>query len=386
MGIMLRFSKGQSGQVRLNHVRVRLAAPDEQERWNELVTQHHYIGSARLTGHQLRYVAECRGKCVALLSFSACALHLGGREEWIGWSPEQQSRRRHFVVQNSRFLIMPGVSTPNLASRVLSLCLKRLSDDWIEHFGHPVVLVETFVESCFPGTSYRADNWVRLGETQGFSRDGRQFYVHNGSPKALWVKPLRNGAAELLASETLPDDLAGYERPLPTHFVSRSLKVPVLDTLFEALQSISDPRGGQGRKHSLGACLGVFVGGILAGCRTFDEIAEFGSCFNQHQRRALRMWRNPRTGRYEAPHATTIWRVMSRIAPEEFENVFEAWFNAQADRLPDCLSIDGKTLRGTLDENGEGLHAISAISHDGTPFLPRPPCRTRDSKAKRSGT
>ena len=386
MGIKLRFSKGQGGQIRLNHVRVRLATPEEHERWNELVTQYHYLESARLAGHQLRYVAECRGKCVALLSFSACALHLSVRDKWIGWSAEQQRRRQHFVVQNSRFLIMPGVSTPNLASRVLSLCLKRLSEDWVEHFGHPVVLVETFVESRFPGTSYRADNWVRLGETQGFSRDARQFYVHNGSPKALWAKPLVNGAAKILASETLPDDLAEHEVPLPIDFVSRSLKVPLLDTLFEALQSISDPRGGQGRRHLLGACLGVFVGAILAGCRTFDEIAEFGACFNQHQRRALRMWRNPRTDRYEAPHATTIWRVVSKIDPEEFENVFAAWFNAQADRLPNCLSIDGKTLRGTLDENGEGLHAISAISHDGTPFLPRPPYKTRDTKAKRSGT
>jgi hypothetical protein len=109
---------------------------------------------------------------------------------------------------------MPGVNTPNLASKVLSLCQKRLFEDWYARYHHPVLVLETFVERCYPGTSYRADNWIRLGETRGFSRGGPDFYCRNDAPKTLWVKELYPGARQDLSSCVLPAELAPFERKL----------------------------------------------------------------------------------------------------------------------------------------------------------------------------
>src|ERR1700679_1845843 len=115
----------------LRRITVRLIQEPERERYDRLLEQEHYLHSARLGGQTLRYVAELDGEWVALLSFSAPALKIKAREKWIGWSPRQRARRLSFVANNSRFLVLPERRRyPNLASRVLALCLKRLSKDW----------------------------------------------------------------------------------------------------------------------------------------------------------------------------------------------------------------------------------------------------------------
>ena len=99
-----------------------LAGPDEIGRWNELIERHHYLHNATLVGEVLRYVARDEaGAWVALLGYSSASLHLRVRDEWLGWTPEQRERRLRLVTQNSRFLILPGVACPNLASRLLKL-------------------------------------------------------------------------------------------------------------------------------------------------------------------------------------------------------------------------------------------------------------------------
>ena len=135
--------------VRLDRVTVRLISPEEKTQWDELIENHHFLHSAHLPGNTLRYVAELNGKCMALISFSAPSFHLRQRDEWIGWSEAQLFQRRHFIVQNSRLLVMPDIKLKNLSSRVLSLCLHRLNTDWEKHFGHPVLLVETFIDPTY---------------------------------------------------------------------------------------------------------------------------------------------------------------------------------------------------------------------------------------------
>ena len=109
----------------------------------------------------------------ALVVFSAPALKCGARDRWIGWDYGVQFDRLHLVTNNSRFLILPG-DPRNLGSRVLSLCTRRLVSDWPAHFGHPLLLAETFVDPArFRGTVYRAANWVEVGRTRGFGRDGQ---------------------------------------------------------------------------------------------------------------------------------------------------------------------------------------------------------------------
>src|SRR5690242_19934371 len=131
----------------LRQVTIRLLAENEVGQFNFYLEQKHYLESSRFAGQSLRYVAEVRGQWVALLTFSAPALQVKARERWIGWSPRQRARRLGLVVNNSRFLVLlERQRYPNLASRVLGLVLRRLSADWQEGWGHPVLVVESFVD------------------------------------------------------------------------------------------------------------------------------------------------------------------------------------------------------------------------------------------------
>jgi len=145
-------SKGEPAV--LDRVTVRLLCDQERSEFDWRLEEQHYLKSSRLAGQSLRYVAELDGQWVALIAFSAPALHLKARERWIGWSARQRARRLGLIVNNSRFLVLPDRRRyPNLASRVLGLCLRRLSADWQERWGHPVLVVERFVdESQYRGT------------------------------------------------------------------------------------------------------------------------------------------------------------------------------------------------------------------------------------------
>ena len=146
-------------QALLDQVRVVLVAePNERRRFQRLLQQHHYLGALKPVGEQRCYAAvDAQGRWVALLLFSAAARHLKHRDQWIGWTRSQRDRRLSLVVNNSRFLILPERSAPNLGSRVLRLNLDRLSDDWQARYGHRVLAVETFVDpEQFGGTVYTA--------------------------------------------------------------------------------------------------------------------------------------------------------------------------------------------------------------------------------------
>jgi hypothetical protein len=132
---------------------------------------HHYLGALPKISETLWYVARWGEQWVALLSFSAAAWKCAVRDRWIGWHYRHQYARLKLIANNSRFLILPEWHRPNLASRTLGLCLKRINGDWLHCFGHPLVLVETFVDpQRFRGTIYQAANWTYVGESRGFRR------------------------------------------------------------------------------------------------------------------------------------------------------------------------------------------------------------------------
>lgn len=383
MAIMTRFFKGLQGAIQLSQIKVRPVETDsEKNRWNQLIRTHHYLHEATLCGRQIRYVAECRGKCVALISFGTASWHLAGRDQWIGWDERQRLSRLNFVLQNSRFLIMPGVETPNLASKVLSLCQKCLPGDWLERFNQPVLLLETFVEKCYPGTSYRADNWIRLGQTRGFSRCSTQFYRLNEAPKTLWVKELRPDAAKLLSSIEMPADLAPFERKLDSDEQARVFTSKSLDSLYDVFNALPDPRRRAGRRHSLASCLSIVACGFLVGCEGLGECTDFGRELKPAQMRALRMFQN-RHGHYKAPCHNTLWRVFSLIDPIEFERLIEQWCRSGDAEVPAAFALDGKTLCGSLDEEGNALHVVSAVPHDSSSFFFKRRPTTKVGKGKR---
>jgi len=134
-----------------------------------------------------------------VLVFCAASRRLRARDQWIGWSEEQRRRRLPLLVNNCRFLLHPDKTFPNLASRSLSLCLHRLSADWQARYGHPVVLVETFVDpDQFNGTVYTAHGWHELGLTEGCGRHRRDYYVQHDKPKRLFVRELVRNARRSL--------------------------------------------------------------------------------------------------------------------------------------------------------------------------------------------
>ena len=111
----------------------------EEARFKDLMNRHHYLGSLPKIGNTLWYVAAWRNEWVALLSFSAAALKCGVRDRWIGWDYRHQYNRLHLIANNSRFLILPDYHCKHLASKVLSLCRRRIQRDWIKYFGFPLL-------------------------------------------------------------------------------------------------------------------------------------------------------------------------------------------------------------------------------------------------------
>ena len=142
--------------------------------WKKLVATHHYLGYRPLCGAQLRYLIGSDKGWLGALGFSAAALHLKARERWIGWSHAARQSHLGQVVANSRFVIARGVRIPNLASKMLGLAQKRLPQDWAQAYGYRPLLLETYVESKrFAATSYRAANWIYVGQSCGRGRQDR---------------------------------------------------------------------------------------------------------------------------------------------------------------------------------------------------------------------
>ena len=158
--------------------------------WNQLM-QQHYLGPGPLCGAQLRYVVRSAQGPVAALSFSAAARRLRGRERWIGWSEAARRENLHLVVNNSRFLILPHLRVPNLASHLLGRVSARLAQDWQARYGYRPVLVETFVERPrFDGACYHAANWQAIALSAGRGRQDRAHQAAQGQ-KIYLVYPLQ---------------------------------------------------------------------------------------------------------------------------------------------------------------------------------------------------
>jgi uncharacterized protein DUF4338 len=179
--------------VELQPLRWSLAAAGsvEEVRLHEHLRRHHYLG-LRVVGENLKYLVQTReGQDVACLLFGAAAWQSAPRDRFIGWSAAQRAEGLSHVVNNSRFLILPWVKVPGLASHILSRAMRRLNADWQSKYGHPVWLVETFVDrERFTGTAYRAANWQSLGQTRGRGRQGPDPRVRSTSLKEVFVYPL----------------------------------------------------------------------------------------------------------------------------------------------------------------------------------------------------
>ncbi|QGP93037.1 IS66 family transposase ISCARN22 [Neomoorella glycerini] len=167
--------------------------PLERADWNATMAAYHPLGYLRAIGAQQRYWIRVKGvrgrEIVGAMLFGAAAKAVAARDKWIGWTAEERRRYRPRIVNNNRFLILPEVHIPHLASHSLSLVARRIRADWRERYGYEPVLLETFVEPEYQGTCYRAANWIKIGETAGRGRQDA-FKQYAVTVKTIWVYPL----------------------------------------------------------------------------------------------------------------------------------------------------------------------------------------------------
>jgi len=340
--------------LELHEIVVRTVRSFEERRYQDLMRQHHYLGSLPKISETLWYVATWSEEWVALLSFSASALKCAVRDRWIGWDFRHQYGRLKLVINNSRFLILPQWHVANLGSRVLSLCQRRLAGDWEATFGHPVVLLETFVDpQRFRGTVYRAANWVYVGNTKGFRRTRRGYTATPQSPKMVFLQPLQADARGLLSRAVLspPYHIGGSKIVLTAH---------QMQSLPSFFADIPDPRRAQGKRHRLSTVLGLAAGAVLCGMRGYRAISDWAQSLGPKSRQRFGCRRQE--GRYVVPSEYVLRDVLIRVEPAQLDRALRRW-NATYAGEDESLAIDGKTMCNALDDRGRPTHVMSVIGH-----------------------
>jgi hypothetical protein len=158
--------------------------------FNSLISEYHYLGYIQPVGEHLKYMAFSDGRPISCLAYGSAPWYIGVRDRFIGWSAEIREKNLHLIINNIRFLILPWVKVPHLASHMLAISRQRVSEDWKRIYKHPIYLLETFVDTeRFYATCYKADNWIYVGETTGLGKLSK-----SNKPtlpkKAVYVYPL----------------------------------------------------------------------------------------------------------------------------------------------------------------------------------------------------
>ena len=158
--------------------------------FNSLISEYHYLGYSQPVGAHLKYMAFSKGRPIACLAYGSAPWYIGVRDRFIGWPAEIRKKNLHLIINNIRFLILPWVKVPHLASHMLAISRKRVSEDWKRIYKHPVYLLETFVDTeRFYATCYKADNWIYVGETTGLGKLSKS-NIPTLPKKAVYVYPL----------------------------------------------------------------------------------------------------------------------------------------------------------------------------------------------------
>ena len=342
-------------QAVLASLQIRIAEPCELNRCHQLLDEHHYLGRPKPVGERLYYVvADAQGQWRAVLIFAAAAKHLRARDQWIGWTDAQREKRLALVVNNIRFLLVPGQTFPNLGTKSLRLALSGLSHDWQTKYGHPVLVVETFVDpEQFCGTVYTANGWEEVGQTDGSGRHQRDYYVRHDKPKRLFVRELCANARRSLQAEHLKPALALVEAKAG---VRSRHTVKEIKSIIQLLRGVPDYRKKIGT-YPLGSLLALYLLAVLCGApRGSKDLAKFARKLSQGQRRALGI--RQRQGRYPAPSQPTFWRLLEEISGPQLE---EALLQVQ-ERLrgpapkEELIALDGKE-----PSHGGGHSVLTAL-------------------------
>jgi hypothetical protein len=201
----LSMSLAELGPLEVRQVR---RTPEEAV-FNSLLAQHHYLGYSQPVGEHLKYLVFARGRPIACVAWSSAPRHLGSRDRFIGWSAQARLSNIKLLAYNTRFLILPWVSVPHLASHILGRMARMLCADWQRLYAHPIYFVETFIDpGRFAGTCYRAANWTLLGHTTGRGKDAPTRAANRSVKQVLGYPLVKDFRQRLSCLAETPDRVA----------------------------------------------------------------------------------------------------------------------------------------------------------------------------------
>ncbi len=270
------------------------------------------------------------------------------------------------MANNTRFLLLPGKTTPNLGSAVLSRVAARLADDWTQRYGHPVLVAETFVDpQLFRGTVYQAAGWTPLGQTQGNQRVARDYYEPHDRPKLLFARELARGARRSLQAEHLKPALASVEAASTPRCAETPAELKSLSAMFRG--RVPEYRNRKRCTYPVHALLGIMAAAYLADApRGQKDLEVFAKSLSQGQLKALGVHRDRKTDRYPSPDQTTFSRMMSRVDADMVEEVLLEWQRRIRGPVPahETVAIDGKQPK-----HAGGHNVVTAIATPSQHYL-----------------
>jgi hypothetical protein len=344
----------------LSTISVRPIHASERERWQRLMAEAHYLQSNRMVGEQIRYVAVgADGRWLACVGWSAGCRHLSGRERWLGWSEGQRAMRLHLVANNARFLVLgKRGETPNLASKILALNLDRLSRDWEDAYGHPVLVAETFVDlhrrradgsveeitERAAGACYRAVGFADCGRTRGFRRV-RGGFVRHAQCRLLLVREVIPGAKAVLTDQTT---LWDREERAPAQHRLDLLSLPSAfdperGLIAHVAARVPDPR--QLKQYPWRCIIAGLLGGVLAGKQTMRDIAAWARSLPEDA--IVRLGGRWKKGKRTMPAANTYGYALEHADLGKLNDALRSWLTARGITWTgDIIAVDGKVLLG----------------------------------------
>jgi len=337
-------SKSNSAiKLDLDLVRVRVVTDYyDRAEVETVLSRLHPLGANKAIGERLVYSASYRGEWVAVLVVDGAVKRNKLREARIGWTSKQRDNRLHFVVNNSRYLIAPKYEgVPNLASKILSLLANRISADWQRRYGHPVLVIETYVDTENTGSCYSAAGWENLGYSSGYQAYGRE-RTHS---KWYLVKALHKDSFAALSSE-IPHALCTGVKEVSgesnNNYVLDASKFKIAD-LQKALEKVRDPRGKQGKRYQLVPLLSLCIAAVVSGYTQYRQIADWIENLPAQERALFGL----EEGRI--PDESTISLFLRNLDPVELQTVLRDWLlrTYKKDVTFDILTLDGKALRAT---------------------------------------
>lgn len=332
----------------------------DREYAGDLLSRYHPLGQNCMKGNRLVYSASYRGTWLGVLCFDQSVMRNKRREARIGWSDTHRASRLRYVVNNSRYLVLPEFAkTKNLASKILSLTTDRLSADWEQRYGYPILAVETYVDpeqNNNTGACYEAAGWENLGYSTGYQKSAAEERTHS---KWYLLKALHKDSFAALRAE-VPHALITGAKSVSgasnNNYVLDASKLN-LQSLRQALSAVPDPRSAQGRRYEITPMLTLCVAATLSGYTQYRQIADWIAKLPLETRIKVGMRGN------KVPTESTVAKLLSRIDPDKLQSVLTCWLMETYNKelKAKILALDGKAIRATAHGVGDQMKFLNVF-------------------------